>query len=150
MKPLPKVTFLAPGQDLNMSITIAGNISSDYDIVPSLAHSSKGLEEDLTKYLVYELSKEDDMVEEEGSRWKIDLTLPYPYSQASGNLTLSVGDGDSGNVSTTRLIIVQEGKEVVPFFDPVPKSVKTYLGKDVLINALAKGSIPIKVSSNYH
>ena len=133
-----------------MSITIAGNISSDYDIVLSLAHSSKGLEEDLTKYLVYELSKEDDMAEEEGSRWKINLTLPYPYSQASGNLTLSVGDGDSGNVSTTRLIIVQEGKEVVPFFDPVPKSVKTYLGQDVLINTLAKGSIPIKVISNYH
>ena len=116
----------------------------------SLEHSLGEVGQDFTKYLVNDISEEDSMDEEEGSRWKIDMTLPYPYSQASGDLTLSVGDSRSGDVTTTRLIIKQEGQEMAPFFDPVPKSVKTYPGQDVLINTLARGTTPIDVSSHFH
>ena len=150
MKPLPKEIFLTPGEDLNMTITITGSISNEDDVIISLGHSSRGVYQDVTNYLVYELSEEDDMEEEEGSRWKIDMTLPYPHSQASGDLTLSVGDSCSGDVTTTRLIVAQEGKNMAPFFDPIPKSVQTYPDKDVLINTRAKGSTPLNVSYSYH
>ena len=133
-----------------MSVTISGNISSGDGIIISLDHSSKGVNEDLTKHMVYDLSEEDEMDEEKGSLWELNMTLPYPYSQASGDLTLSVGDSDSGDFTSTRLIIVQEGENVPPFFDPVPKSVQTYPGQDVLINTLARGSTPINVSLNFH
>ena len=131
-----------------MSVIVRGAILSEDDAIISLGHSLKGVYQDLSKYLVYELSEEDDMDKVEGSRWKIDMTLPYPYSQAAGDLTLSVGDSHSGDITTTRLIIMQEGKDVAPFFDPEPKSVQTYLGQDVLINTEAKGSTPLNVSSN--
>ena len=85
------------------------------------------------------------MEEDSDRSWQIDLTLPYPHSQASGDLTLSVGDSHSGDITTTRLVIGQEGKDVAPFFDPLPKSVKTYPGKDVLISTAARGSSPIEV-----
>ena len=133
-----------------MSVTISGNISSGDGIIISLDHSSKGVNEDLTKHMVYDLSEEDEMDEEEDSLWELNMTLPYPYSQASGDLTLSVGDSDSGDFTSTRLIIVQEGKDEAPFFDPVPKSVQTYPGQDVLINTLARGSTPINVSLHFH
>ena len=146
MKPLPKETYLAPGEELNMTITITGNISNEHDVKISLGHSSKGVQQDLTKYLTSEMSEEDEMDGEEGSLWKINMTLPYPYSQESGDLTLSVGDSHSGDVTSTRLIIKQEGINMSPFFDPVPKSVKAYPGQDVLINTQARGSTPINVS----
>ena len=145
MQPLPELTYLTPGENLNMSIVIT---SSEDDVIISLDHSFRGVHHDLTKHLVYELSKEPDIDEEEDSQWKIDMTLPYPYSQASGDLTLSVGNSHSGDVTATRLIIKQGGENVPPFFDPVPKSVKTYPGQDVLINTLARGSTPIIVSFN--
>ena len=147
MEQLPELTYLTPAKDLNMSIVISGKKSSDDDVIISLSHSSRGVNQDLTEYLVYEISEEADVDEEEVDQWRINMTLSYPYAQASGDLTLSVGDSHSGDVTTTRLIIVQEGTEVVPFFDPVPKSVKTYPGQDVLIDTLARGSIPISVSS---
>ena len=154
MKPLPELTYLTPGKELNISIAIFGKTSSEDDFNISLGHTSRGINQDLTKYIVYELSEKDGMEDEEGdmsdeggSLWELDMTLPYPYSQASGDLTLSVGDSHNGDTTTTRLIIVQEGTEVVPFFDPVPKSVKTYPGQDVLINTLARGSTPINVNS---
>ena len=125
-----------------MSVTISGSMNTEDDVTLSLGHSFKGVHEDLTKYLVYDLYKE----EEGRNQWKIDMTLPHPYSQASGDLTLSVGDSHSGDVTTTRLTIIQEGKEAAPFFDPVPKSAQASLGEDVLINTRAKGSVPINVS----
>ena len=148
MKPLPEETHLTPGDDLDMSVTISGSISNEDDVTISLGHSFRGVYHDITKHLDYKLS-EDDMEEEEGSRWKINMTLPYPHSQASGVLTLSVGDGHSGDVTTTRLVIVQKGKGMAPFFDPVPKSVKTYSGQDVLIDTRVKGSSPLEVICNY-
>ena len=129
-----------------MTITITGNISNEHDVKISLGHSSRGVQQDLTMYLTSEMSEEDEMDGEEGSLWKINMTLPYPYSQESGDLTLSVGDSNSGDVTTTRLIIKREGINMSPFFDPVPKSVKTYPGQDVLINTQARGSTPINVS----
>ena len=147
MKPLPEETYLTPGEDLKMNIEVSGSISSEDDVIMSLEHSSRGVFTDLTEHLVYELYEEDDMEQEEGSRWKIEMTLPYPYSQASGNFTLSVGDGDSDDVTTTRLTIMEEGNNVAPFFDPMPKSVKLYPGQDVIIDTLARGSTPIIVSS---
>ena len=45
-----------------------------------------------------------------------------------------------------REIQVTVSQEVAPFFDPVPKSVKSYPGQDVFINTKAKGSTPINVS----
>ena len=132
-----------------MSIKITGIISNENDITISLGHSARGVYQDLTEHLVYELSEEDETDEEEDRIWKINMSLPYPYSQASGDLTLSVGDSHGGDITTTRLIIMKEeneGKEVAPFFDPVPTSVKTYSGQDVLINTRVNGSTPIKVS----
>ena len=146
MEPLPEETYLTPGEDLNMSITISGSISSEDDLTVSLGHSLRGSYQDITEYLEFELFEMDDMDEGEGSMWKIDMTLPYPHSQASGDLTLSVGDSHSGDVTTTRLVIMVEGKEVSPFFDPVPKSVQTYPSQDVLINTRVVGSTPINVS----
>ena len=146
VKPLPKETYLTPGNDLNMSITVSGSISSEDDVIISLGHSLRGVYKDITNYLVYELSEEDDMDGEERHLWNIDMTLPYPFSQASGDLILSVGDSNGGDVTTTRLIIMQEGKDLAPFFDPVPKSVKTFHGEDVFINAQARGSTPLNVS----
>ena len=129
-----------------MSIAILANISSEDDVIISLGHSFKGVYQDLTKYLVYEMSEEDEMEKNESSLWTINMTLPYPYSQASGDLALIVRDSDSGDSTATRVIILQEGEERMPFFDPVPKSVKTYPGQDVLINTRARGSTPIDVS----
>ena len=147
-----------------MNVYISGDISNEDDVIVSLGHSSRGVYQNVTKYLVYELSKKESMeeegdmeeymaehIEEDGSMkegrslWKLDITLPFPHSQASGNLTLSVGDSHSGDVATTRLIIKQDGKEMAPFFDPIPKSVKTYPGQDVLIYTIASGSTPISV-----
>lgn len=134
-----------PGDDLNMSIIINTSVSTNEDdIILSLGHSFKGVQQNLTKYLAHELSKEGGD-EEDVRVWKIEMTLPYPYSQSSGDLTLSVGDNLSGDITSTRLIIGQEDDKA-PYFDPVPKSVKAYPGKDVLINTRAKGSSPINVS----
>ena len=157
VKPLPEETHLMPGEDLNLSITINASIVSEDEITLSLGHSSNGLYEDLTDYLVYDLIKQDDdfdvddvddddEYDVDGEIWDIDMTLPYPHSQASGDLTLSVGDSHSGDITTTRLVIGQEGKDVAPFFDPLPKSVKTHVGKDMLVNTRARGSTPITVS----
>ena len=123
-------------------------ISDEDDITVSLGHSSisKAVYQNLTKYIGFELSDEDETDEAESNLWKLNVTLPYPDSQASGDLTLSVGDNHSGDVTTTRLIIEQEGINMSPFFDPVPKSVKAYPGQDVLINTQARGSTPINVS----
>ena len=132
-----------------MTITITGSISNEDDVIIALGHSSRGVYQDITEFLVSELSEEHAMDEEGISTWAVDMTLPYPNSQASGDLTLSVGDSRSGDVTTTRLIIREEGneeKEVAPFFDPVPKSVKPYSGQDVLINTRTRGSTPINVS----
>ena len=149
IEPLPEEIYLTPGEDLNMSIKING--SSKDDIIISLGHSSRGVYEDLTEHLVYEISKEEDGDEEDVdiSMWKIDMILPYPFSQFSGDLTLNVGDKDSGDVTTTRLVVGQEGKDVSPFFDPVPKSQKAFTGQNVLINTKARGSAPITVSIKY-
>ena len=157
VKPLPEETHLMPGEDLNLSITINASIVSEDEITLSLGHSSSGLYEDLTDYLVYDLIKQDDdfdvddvddddEYDVDGEIWDIDITLPHPHSQASGDLTLSVGDSHSGDITTTRLVIGKEGKDVAPFFDPLPKSVKAYTGQKVFINTEAKGSTPIKVS----
>ena len=118
----------------------------------SLGHSARGVYEDISKYIVYELSMEkDDTIrdDESGKHWIIDVTLPYPYSQSSGDLILSVGDSHSGDITTTQLIIEQEEKEIAPFFDPLPRSVEAYTGDDVFINAGASGLFPISVSSYY-
>ena len=153
--PLPKVTYLTPGEDENMTISISGSIFSEDDVTFSLGHSLNGVYKDITEYLVYEISKEDEMAQEdemdqdESNLWIIDMILPYPFSQASGDLILSVGDDHSGDVTTTRLITLEEGTEVSPFFDPEPKSVKNYPGQDVLINTRAMGSTPINVSFDY-
>ena len=133
-----------PGEDLNMSITINASITSEDEIILSLGHSSKGVYQNLTKYLAYEISEDDD--EETSRYWKIDMTLPYPHSQASGDLTLSVGDSHSGDITFTRLILTNGEKADAPFFDPAPKSVIINLGQDVLINTAVKGSAPIDVS----
>ena len=129
-----------------MNITISGNISSEDDISISLRHSGRGFYQDLSKYLVYELSEIDEMDGKEGNLWEMEMTLPYPYSETSGDLTLRVKDKHSGDTTNTRLIVRQEEQEVAPFFDPVPKSFKTYPGQDVFINTKAKGSTPINVS----
>ena len=131
-----------------MNVTISGSISSEDDVIMSLGHSFRGVYRDLTEYMEYELSEEEDMDEEEVNQWRINMTLPYPHSQVSGDLTLSVGDNRSGDVTTTRLEFIQEGNEVAPFFDPVPKSVSTYHGQDVLINTQARGSLPLNVIHN--
>ena len=148
MKHLPEETYVTPGQDLNMSVTFYSGISGEDDVTLFLGHSFRGVYQDLTEHLVYEISEEDEADEGEGSLWELDLILPYPYSQASGDLTLHVRDNQNGDVTTTRLIIVQDGKGTPPFFDPVPKSVQTYPGQDVLINTQTKGSTPIDVSFN--
>ena len=131
-----------------MSVVINASITNEDDITISLGHSSRGIYHDLTKNVAYKLFEiETNEVEEDSDRsWQIDLTLPYPHSQASGDLTLSVGDSHSGDITTTRLVIGKEGKDVAPFFDPLPKSVKAYTGQKVFINTEAKGSTPIKVS----
>ena len=146
MKPLPEETLLTPGKELNMSITISGTISSEDDIIISMGHSLRAIYKDITDYLVYEMSEEDVLDDEEGSQWKIDMTLPYPFSQASGDLILSVGDSHSGDVTTTRLTSIQEGRDLEPFFNPAPISVETNPGQDVFINTRARGSAPINVS----
>lgn len=149
MKPLPKETYLVPGDDLHMHIAINASITSTDEITLSLGHSSKGIYEDLTNYLVYKISEKEDEFDEgeDDSRlWNIDMQLPYPYSQSSGDLTLSVGDSLSGEITTTQLIIRQEEDNVAPFFDPAPRSVDSYPGEDVLINAEAMSSSPFHVS----
>ena len=146
MKPLPEETLLTPGKELNMSITISGTISSEDDVIISMGHSLRAIYKDITDYLVYEMSEEDVLDDEERHLWKIDMTLPYPFSQASGDLILSVGDSRSGDVTTTRLTSIQEGRYLEPFFNPAPISVKTKPGQDVFINTRARGSTPINVS----
>ena len=149
VKPLPKQTHLTPGEDLNMSITINASITSTQDdITVSLGHSARGDYEDLTKHMNYEIS-EDENEEEYVKTWKLNVSLPYPYSQSSGDVTLSVGDHHSGDITTTRLIIGQEGKDgkdISPFFDPVPKPQKAFTGQNVLIDTKAMGSTPITVN----
>ena len=145
MKPLPEVTYLTPGEDLNMSITISGSISSEDDLTISLGHSIRGVYKDITEYLEYEIFEQDAMKDRESSHWKINMLLPYLFSEASGDLILSVGDTNSGDLTTTRLNTVHAGRQVQPFFDPVPKSVETYTGKDLLIDTRTMGSSPISV-----
>ena len=149
MKPLPRETRLLPGDHLNMSITINASITSPDDITLSLGHSSRGIYEDLTNHLVSTISENEEPLEgaEDSRMWTINMTVPYPHSQASGDLTLSVGDKHSGDITSTRLVVGQEGNDVAPFFDPAPRSVKTYPGQYVLIDTEAKGSSPIKVTN---
>ena len=123
-----------------MSITINASIASKDEITLSLGHSSRGIYEGITKYIVYEISLLN------GQLWHVNVTVPYPFSQSSGNIILSVGDSHSGDITTTELIIRQDGKENAPFFDPLPRSVETYSGQDVFIDTEAKGSAPITVS----
>ena len=146
VKPLPEETYLTPGEVLNMSITISGSISSEDDVIFALGHSLNGVYKDISECPVYELTEEVDSDSKEGSVWEINMTLPYPFSQVTGDFILSVGNSHSGDVTTTRLIIMEEGTEVAPFFDPVPKSVRTYYGQDVFINTQARGSTPLNVS----
>ena len=132
-----------------MSITISGDISSEDDVSFSLGHTSKGFHQDLTKYLVYHLTEEEvegKINEGDTRNWKVDLTLPYPYSQSSGDITLNVKDDHSGDVTSTRLVIRQEGNDGTPFFDPAPKSTKALIGQDVFVNTQTKGSSPLRVS----
>ena len=151
VKPLPKETYLKPGKDLNMSITIFADISGEEDVSISLGHSSRGVYQNLTEHLVYDLyevAADEDEGEEEneaGKMWNVDMTLPYPHSQASGDISLSVKDRHSGDFTTTQLIIRQEGKDRAPFFDPVPKSVETKTSEDALVDTRVRGSKPIKV-----
>ena len=149
MKPLPEVTYLTPGEDLNTNVTISASITDEDEVIVSLGHSFRGVYQDLTEYLVYKVSQEDETDKEEGSMWEINMTLPYPHSQVSGDLTLSVGDNRSGDVTTTRLEFIHEGNELAPFFDPLPKSVSTYHGQDVLINTRARGSPPLNVNNSH-
>ena len=130
-----------------MSILVKASITSKDDIVVSLERYSEGIDENLTKYLVYELSAvEGDKKEiEKGSQlWKIDMTLPYPQSQISGDLTLRVKDRHSGDLTTSRLSVQQEGN--VPFFHPEPQSVVAFIGEMVFVNSRARGSEPLIVS----
>ena len=131
-----------------MSVVINASITNEDDITISLGHSSRGIYHDLTKNVAYKLFEiETNEVEEDSDRsWQIDLTLPYPHSQASGDLTLSVGDSHSGDITSTRLIIRQDENEFSPYFDPVPRSVESHPGKDVFIPMSAMGSLPINVS----
>ena len=151
VKPLPEEINIRPEEDLLMNVTISASIASEDEITVSLEHSARGVIEDLTKYLVYELSTEepDDDGREVTRNWKIDLTLPYPYSQSSGDITLNVKDDHSGDVTSTRLVIRQEGNNRTPFFDPVPKSVVGFSGDDVHFIAQARGSKPLIVSYLY-
>lgn len=150
MKPLPEEIYLSPGENLDMSITIEANIAGEDEITLSLMHSSNDIHEDLTTNLIYELfevhNKTIEYGETAGRYWKIDLTVPYPYSQSSGNLTLRVRDSRSGDITSTRLLIVQEEDEDTPFFDPAPKSVEAFTNDDVFVNAQARGSSPLTVS----
>ena len=132
-----------------MSIEITASITSKDDIIISLGHSSRGVYEDLTEHIVFEISEAAEEImkdEEKGEKWVIEMVLPYPHSQASGDLTLSVGDSHSGDITTTQLIIKQDGEMKSPYFDPLPRSVDAYPGQDVLINTESKGSAPISVS----
>lgn len=130
-----------------MSIKVNSSITSKDDFTVSLGHSSRGVYVDLTQNLVYEITKEEDSDEEEDdiSMWKIDMTLPYPHSQASGDLTLSIGDNHSGDITTSHLIIGQDGNNDAPYFDPVPKSQKLFTGQNVLINTKVIGPTPLMV-----
>ena len=149
VKQLPEEIYLLPKEDLNMDISIATTIPSEDDIILSLKHSSRGVHKDLTKYIVYKVLKDTDDNEynQEKTRiWKINMTLPYPYSQASGGLTLSVKDDHSGDVTSTRLFISGEENDGAPFFDPAPKSLKSYVGDDLFIETGVKGFTPLIVS----
>lgn len=147
IKPLPKQTLLTPGEDLSMNIEVNASVSSGNDIILSMGHSSRGLYQDLTDHLVYDISK-DQKESADSKKWNIDMTLPYPYSQASGDITLSVGDGYSGDITSSQLIIVQK-QDKAPYFDPAPKSVKSYPGRDVFIKTEAMGSSPLNVRIFY-
>ena len=146
VKPLPKVTYLTPGKDLNMSITINASITSVDDIILSLEHSSEEVYENLTKYLIFKLTAEEENEEPSTGNWKINMTLPYPYCQTSGELNLIVRDSHSGDFTTTELIIRQDEDDKTPYFDPVPRSVKINPGQDVFINTRIKGTPSINVS----
>ena len=148
MKPLPKETYLTPWEDLKLGITINASITSKDEITISLGHSSKGIYQDITKFITFEISEIEDenKVDFNDQLWSVNVTLPYPYSQSSGDLILSVGDSHSGDITSTQLIIKQEEKESAPFFDPLPRSVEAYTGDDVFINAGASGLSPISVS----
>ena len=148
-KPLPEETYLSPNEDLNMGIKVSASRTFEADIIISLGRSSRGVYEDLTQHITYNVSEDEyDDVEkdDDGEDWIVDITVPYPYSQASGDLTLSVGDSHSGDITSTRLIIRQDENEFSPYFDPVPRSVESHPGKDVFIPMSAMGSLPINVS----
>ena len=148
-KPLPEETYLSPNEDLIMGINVSASRTFEDDIIISLGRSSRGVYEDLTQHITYKVSENEyDDVEkdDDGEDWIVDITVPYPYSQVSGDLTLSVGDSHSGDITSTRLIIRQEGKEMTPYFDPAPKSIVASPGQDVLINTAAMGSTPFNVS----
>ena len=149
VEPLPEETYLVPGEGLNMSITISAAISSKEEITLSLKHSSRDSHKDLTKYLEYQVLEETGDIEynqDKTRKWKINMTLPYPHSQASGDLILTVKDDHSGDVTSTLLVMSQEANGGGPFFDPVPSSVQGYTGEDVLIAIGAKGLTPLIVS----
>ena len=136
-----------PYEHLYMNITINASLTSKNDITLSLGRSIKGIYEDLTDNLVFDISEEEDkdLKEEygDGRLWHIDMILPDPFSQSSGYLTLNVGDSHSGDITNTQLVM----KSTTPIFDPIPKSVKTYPGQDVFINTEAVGSSPFDVGS---
>ena len=149
MKQLPEESNLTPGDDLDMNVIISTTAISEDGITLSLKHYSDGIYNDLTKYLVYDLSDntDDSKYDKENARiWKIDMTLPYPHSQASGDLILSVKDDHSGGETSTRLVIAQEGNDGLPFFDPIPSSVTSYTGEDLFIETKVKGLTPLIVS----
>ena len=149
VKPLPKETYLTPGEALDMSITISASIKSEDHIKISMGHSLKGKYEDVTKYLTHTFSEESkDKIEgeEDSKTWIVDMALSYPFGEDLGNLILSIGDNHSGGITTTRLFIGEDTTLVKPFFDPEPESIEADLGDDILIVTEAKGSSPIEVS----
>ena len=149
VKPLPRETHLLHRKDLGLVITVYASITNADELNLSLGHSLRGLYEDITNYLLYKISEEKDVVNEnnDGKTWKIDMTLSYPFSGDLGNLILSIGDSHSGGITTTRLVIGEEKELLVkPFFDPIPEDVIEVPGHDVMINSRAKGSTPIKVT----
>ena len=139
---------MVPGKDVEMNIEVYTSIIINKDdFTLSLGHSLKGIYEDITGYLLYEISEDKDGENRKYYRkmWKIDITLSYPFSGDLGHLILSIGDSHSGAITTTRPVIGEEKTLVKPFFDPVPRSVQTYPGQDVFINTLVNGYTPIKV-----
>ena len=151
MKPLPQETILLLGKDFDITVTVSASITSEDDLKLSLGHSLRGIYEDITKYLVYNIYEEKAGKNEKGydQLWKIDMTLPFIFSEDLGHLILSIGDNHSGGITTSRLVVGEERKLVKPFFDPVPKDVTGSLGEDMLIETQIRGSTPIEVNLYY-